>query len=156
MKRFTEKRDVNNVIPLRNAICDVDVPYWRIDRPDDLHGFLSGDAADKLAAYEDTGYTPEEVAQMGAALKMQALMVQEASAVWNAQQEGRVIVLPCKVGDTVYIHSPSIGSNREIVLPKEISCASEIVKWIENKCFGNTVFLTMEEAVSALKEKYDA
>ena len=156
MKRFTEKRDVNHLIPLRDDICGVDMAYWKNSRVSSYKSFLSGDAADRLAAYEDTGYTTEEVAQMGAALKMQALMVQEASAVWNAQQEGRVIVLPCKVGDTVYIHSPSIGSNREIVLPKEISCASEIVKWIENKCFGNTVFLTMAEAVSALKEKYDA
>lgn len=51
--RYTTKRNDKNVIPLLNAVCGIDMPYWRIDRADDLHSFLSGDAADKLAAYED-------------------------------------------------------------------------------------------------------
>ena len=49
MKRFTEKRDVNNVIPLRNAVCGIDMPYWRITRSNSLESFLYGDAADRLA-----------------------------------------------------------------------------------------------------------
>lgn len=51
--RYTTKHNDKNVIPLLNAVCGIDMPYWRIDRADDLHSYLSGDAADKLAAYED-------------------------------------------------------------------------------------------------------
>lgn len=51
--RYTKKRNGVNEIPLLNAVCGIDIPYWRIDRADDLHSYLSGDAADKLAAYED-------------------------------------------------------------------------------------------------------
>ena len=53
MKRLTEKRNGENVIPLRNAVCGIDMPYWRIDRASDFECYLSGEAADKLAAYED-------------------------------------------------------------------------------------------------------
>lgn len=51
--RYTAKRNGKNVIPMLNAVCGLNVPYWRIDRHDSLHSYLSGDVADKLAAYED-------------------------------------------------------------------------------------------------------
>lgn len=51
--RLTTKRNGKNVISLLMAVCGINLPYWRIDRADDLHSYLSGDAADKLAAYED-------------------------------------------------------------------------------------------------------
>lgn len=60
MERLTEKRDGKNVIPLRNAITGLDVPYWKLSRANDLEIFLYGAAADKLAAYED-GDSPSAV-----------------------------------------------------------------------------------------------
>jgi hypothetical protein len=51
--RYTQKRNGVNEIPLLNAVCGINIPYWRIDRADELHSYLSGDAADKLAAFED-------------------------------------------------------------------------------------------------------
>lgn len=69
--RLTKKRNGVNVIPMLNAVCGIDMPYWRIDRHDSLHSYLSGDAADKLAAYED------------------------------AEEQGLLVRLPCKVGDDV-------------------------------------------------------
>ena len=49
-------------------------------------------AIDRLAAYEDTGLEPEQVQGMMTDL-----------VVWKeAESEGRLLVPPCKVGDTVW------------------------------------------------------
>ncbi len=53
MERLTEKRRGQNVIPLRHEFSLVTA--W------DNVSFLYGDAADKLAAYEDTGLTPKGI-----------------------------------------------------------------------------------------------
>jgi len=37
------------------------MPYWKITTAGDLTEYLSGNAADRLAAYEDTGLEPEEI-----------------------------------------------------------------------------------------------
>lgn len=92
----------------------------------------------------------------------------------NAEEEGRLVVLPCSVGDTVYaiLHrrTPCTVQGREF---EEYSCSGceeekcdsylECFVW-ENKFatlewivgnlrkFGKTVFLTREEAEKALKE----
>ena len=52
-KRFTEKRNGKNVIPLRNAVCGVGLPKWSIEEHSDIQSFLSGDAVDRLAEFED-------------------------------------------------------------------------------------------------------
>ena len=52
---------------------------WRIKIGDTEY---SGDWVDRLAAYEETGLEPEELAQ--------------------AEKEGRLVVLPCDVGDKLY------------------------------------------------------
>ena len=95
----------------------------------DVYGNYYGEAVDRLAEYED------------------------------AEAEGRLVVLPCKVGDTVYMPykgrahklrvqgiSVSISGN-DVVLhfggyPVANVWGSEV---------GRTVFLTKEEAEQALK-----
>lgn len=52
-KRFTEKRNGKNVIPLRNAVCGVVLPKWSIEEHSDIQSFLSGDAVDRLAELEN-------------------------------------------------------------------------------------------------------
>lgn len=52
-KRFTEKRNGKNVIPLLNTVCGVDLPKWTIAKESDIRQYLSGDAVDKLALLED-------------------------------------------------------------------------------------------------------
>lgn len=88
MDRLTEKRKDKSVIPLRMASCGIDLPYWRIDKDSDLVRYLSGDAADRLAAYEDTGLTPEEVK----AAKTIAERIATADYPHNFQRERRDIV----------------------------------------------------------------
>jgi hypothetical protein len=66
--------------------------------PDDVEGMYTLDEivdfgshetrlaiAKRLAAYEDSGLSPEQVRELA-----------------KAEAEGRLVVLPCKVGDTVY------------------------------------------------------
>ena len=52
-KRFTEKRNGKNVIPLLNMVCGVDLPHWCIESASDIRSYLSGDAVDRLAELED-------------------------------------------------------------------------------------------------------
>ena len=56
--RLTEKRNGENVIPLRSG---VGMPEWELYRKGCIETVLSGDAADRLAAYEDTGLTPHQI-----------------------------------------------------------------------------------------------
>ena len=61
--------------------------------------------------------------------------------------EHGVIVLPCKVGDTLYCESAIKGHITYLEAPN--------LEWIvENKgLFGKEIFLTREEAEKALKER---
>lgn len=60
MDRLTEKRDDHNVIPLRKEGIG-NIPKFALVEISDNTSFLYGDFANKLAAYEDTGLTPEEI-----------------------------------------------------------------------------------------------
>ena len=112
-----------------------------------------------LAAYEDTGITAEEITAT-ASLPM---FVKVASAALGATPErlremaeadkdGRVVVLPCKVGDTVYL----IVTKRAKVYMPEFSFVKKSRLTFLNmervlQDFGKTVFLTREEAEKALE-----
>ena len=130
---------------------------------------------ERLAAYEDTGLTPEEVLPKDKAdeiaLKLMRLADLESLCSYTrlrelaeADKDGRLVVLPCKVGDVVYgFH------NGKTILPM-------VVKWVETSAdgwtiavqytpmapkfykfsdFGKTVFLTREEAEKALEAMKD-
>ena len=68
------------------------------------------DAANSLAAYEDTGFDPEEIAdfmkrweqtvEIGGMLKKYC--IDHIRDLLQAEQDGRLVVLPCKVGDHVW------------------------------------------------------
>lgn len=70
---------------------------------------MSGKDIDRLAAYEDTGLEPEDIKRAfneAAVLKLagQALGItpDRLHELAQADREGRCVVLPCKIGDTVY------------------------------------------------------
>ena len=71
--------------------------------------------------------------------------------------EHGVIVLPCKVGDTVYHVFPKKGIQTNTVRQIRIgSCGMNIFDFngfFEPSDFGKTVFLSREEAEKALKER---
>ena len=131
------------------------------------------DAANRLAAYEDTGVEPEEIEdsigwmspvcvqcdgktsdgirteKCGYPDNITKCLEQSKhlAELAQAEQAGRLVVLPCKVGDTVY----QIDAER--VYESE-------VKWIifdcddiafDERAIGGSIFLTREEAEAALK-----
>ena len=101
---------------------------------------LWGDIVDKLAVYED------------------------------AEEQGRLVILPCKVGDTVYVLRCGLGANFLSVYPSSVIGfkIGRIENTIEvdpsyqgySECYsvkdwGVYVFPTREEAEAALKGEKD-
>ena len=66
----------------------------------------------------------------------------------GAEQHGRLVVLPCKVGDTVYTLRRTFDG-ADVVGEKELW-------WDDIPQLGKTVFLTHEEAENALEVTEDA
>ena len=133
---------------------------------------------DRLAAYEDTGLEPEEVETVKTSLmgksvaeikEINGVPVERIIELAEAQKEGRLVVLPCKVGDTVYRLWPCGKHGRSIsemvvkhididYLPEiEFSCRKETGTgnywFFKVPDIGKTVFVTRDEAEAALKEK---
>jgi len=123
----------------------------------------------RLAAYEDSGLSPEEVQKLkkSDASKEQCTIDQhgeihrlrdELKRYKQAEQEGRLVVLPRKVGTRVWV----IGQDCDLChdMYTEEPCLfgdCEYRKVIESVFlpgmtdeFGKTVFLTREEAEKAL------
>ena len=65
----------------------------------------------------------------------------------DAEEQGRLISLPCKVGDTVY----HVVQGR-IVEVSNVDLFFLLLSVVENR-FNNSVFLTKEEAEQKLKEQ---
>lgn len=110
---------------------------------------------ERLKAYEDTGLTPEEIKEL---LHDTTGPLHKKLGAWiDAEAEGRLVVLPCKIGVTLYV--PEIWQN--IISPfdvyvcgiydDEILYGDEFDCWYKAGDIGKTVFLTREEAEAALK-----
>lgn len=125
------------------------------------------DAADRLAAYEDTGLEPEVVTAvkhslMGKAIaeikEFDGIPVDRLRELAQAEQDGRLVVLPCKVGDTVYftllgrIIEKPVFSIVSFSASARIYCAGTS-EYFRPEDFGKTVFPTREEAEAALAQK---
>jgi len=135
-------------------------------------GFKQG-GVERLAAYEDTGRTTEEVTALGnlfdyvleesKTLTGQLALLNRIRDLARADKDGRLVVLPCKVGQRVFalLNTEKHISECEV---KQIGLGNEIgFACIEPigargreygvllKGFGKTVFLTREEAERALE-----
>lgn len=107
---------------------------------------------ERLAAYEDTGLTPEEIKAPFTEdtminLAAQALGVEPSRLrkLAEADKDGRVIILPCKVYETdgvrVYEHTV-----REVIYETAGGPA------FDKNAIGKSIFLTREEAERASRE----
>ena len=142
--------------------------YWRVN----FSGVqYQADFVDRLAAYEDTGLTPEEVLPKDKAdeiaLKLMRLADLESLCSYDrirelaeADKDGRVVVLPCKVGDTVWRivrdGEPHITRDevRDMYFADDMTLCVELVggRVTFTEKFGKTVFLSRAEAERALQE----
>lgn len=118
---------------------------------------LDPDGFKKLAAYKDLDAEPEEIADVLAFCKRNGL--KNLVGLLNAIATDRVIVLPCKVGDTVYAirHTPWAGKFvRELTALVVGACIRDhqteiVITTTKDDVYGKTVFLTREEAEEALR-----
>ena len=174
MERLTEKHYLAEDHYMKcSEDCNVDMDCVDCQAFDKL--------IERLAAYEDTGLTPEEVLPKDKAdeiaLKLMRLADLERLCSYDrlrelaeADKDGRVVVLPCKVGDTVWI----VGTVRKLYSAKvrTFFCGhTSAVRGDDDgghihmirttECdipmqeFGKTVFLSREEAEKALQEMED-
>ncbi len=121
---------------------------------------------ERLAAYEDTGLTPEDCAR---ATEIDDILLDEYYPIGRmrelikADKDGRVVVLPCKVGDTVWAILDGAKYAREckVDFVNIGSFGTTIVFVVKDglreqygvtaAAFVKTVFLTREEAEKALE-----
>lgn len=127
---------------------------------------------ERLAAYEDTGLTPEDCAR---AAEIDDILLDEyypsgrMRELIKADKAGRLVVLPCKVGGEVYSTLDDLGRLHQcratyVLLnekPYLNTVALEPVDYEGSQygasfgAFGKTVFLTREEAEKALEAMKD-
>ena len=134
----------------------------------------------RLKAYEDKGLLPDEILPKEKAdeiaLKLMRLADLESICSYTrlrelaeSDKDGRVVVLPCKVGDTVWMFSEDFGE----VLPYTVDLISVVGKCLgysancsrndelldsidfKGNDIGMDVFFTREEAENALEAMKD-
>lgn len=132
----------------------------------DIFRKMARDLYGRLKAYEDTGWTPEMLRKMGEnaghlwdfAQAAENMTVGRLKELAEADKDGRVVVLPCKVGDTVWFKTYKNNARDCIgVQPHEVTRISasiivpgEIVDiGIPVDQIGVRVFLSETEAVAA-------
>lgn len=147
MERLTEKHYLGTDHYMKcSGSCNVDMDCIDCPSFDRL--------VERLAAYEDTGLEPREVSAIVKEWSDLCTIVGECGGIdrlrglAEADKNGRLVVLPCKVGTaTYYIHYPIA------VYPDESE--PEIKRGIFTLCdldrVGHSVFLTHEEAEKALE-----
>lgn len=136
-------------------------------------GFKQG-GVERLAAYEDTGLTPERCAEFARADAEGRYIVmrdaeQEGDALLRelaeADKAGRLVVLPCKVGDTVYFRTYDCNGTVDLgIQPHKVTAivGRAIVSGRYTDAvllpgqYGVSWFLTREEAEEALEAMKDA
>ncbi len=123
----------------------------------------------RLAAYEDTGLEPEAAETVKLALAAKHMVdletlnntpISRLVELAEADKDGRCVVLPCKVGDTVWRivrdGEPHITRDevRDMYFADDMTPCVELVggRVTFTEKFGKTVFLSRAEAERALQE----
>ena len=118
---------------------------------------------ERLKAYEDAGLSPQacaEAREIEETLSGCDYSISRMVELMKADVEGRVVVLPCRVGDTVWRivrdGEPHITRDevRDMCFADDMTLCVELVggRVTFTEKFGKTVFLTREEAEKALQE----
>ena len=122
---------------------------------------------ERLKQYEDTKRTPEQIEALEAAImgkavaqitEFEGLPIARLRELAVADQEGRVVVLPCKIGDILYrvfageIFEHRVGSMKYFAIQGQWDIETYPFCSCVESSIGKTVFLTREEAEKALAE----
>lgn len=144
MERLTEYESIAGHAHALPIVSDMDVIMMR------------------LAAYEDTELTPEEVSALVEDWSDLCAIIGECGGIdrlrelVEADKGGRLVVLPCKVGDTVYLIVTKRARNYtpEFRFVKKSRLTFLNMERILQD-FGKEAFLTREEAEKALEAMKD-
>ena len=154
MERLTEKHYLGTDHYMKcSGNCNVDMDCIDCPSFDRL--------VERLAAYEDTGMEPEQCenakAIIESAFSDDTSKAERIRELLKADRDGRLVVLPCEVGDTVWItgsvrrlYSEKVrtffcGNPSSVQMIRTTGCDIPIHE------FGKTAFLTREEAEAALE-----
>lgn len=140
----------------------------------DIFRKMARDLYGRLKAYEDTGLEPEAVETVKLALAAKHMVdletlnntpISRLVELAEADKDGRVVVLPCKVGQRVFALMDTDKHISECEV-KQIGMGNEIgfiglepigargrEYGVALNGFGKAVFLTREEAEKALEER---
>ena len=120
---------------------------------------------EKLKAYEDTGMTPEEVNDVMANAKLVSafgVAAERLRDLAEADKAGRLVVLPCKVGDGLWTFCSYPVEQVYSFTVTDISTLNGRTMLNTSRCgvidardVGKTVFLSREEAEKALEAMKD-
>lgn len=115
--------------------------------------WVCAELREHLKQFEDTGLSPEKVSWMKevveAAFDNDTSRIERAHNLHVADKEGRVVVLPCKVGDPIWRLKRTFET-----YPDESKPYTEADGFLLQDIWnvGKNVFLTREEAEKALAE----
>ncbi len=106
------------------------------------HDYIA--TANRLADYEDTGLTPEEINKMHTYIeagylksiaRIYGIGIERMKELTASDRKGRVVVLPCKVGDTVWVN----GAKRTVQVTIDeiyLNNTNEITCLVSFNCEG--------------------
>ena len=121
---------------------------------------------DRLVKYEDTERTPEEIDMDHEAAETLRQLCQNCDLdrlekLAEADRAGRLVVLPCKVGDKLYrvfygeIFEHRVGSMKYFAIQGKWDIETYPFCPCVESSIGKTIFLTREEAEKALEAMKD-
>lgn len=167
-------------LTMNNGLCQIASTEFCIEQKDCYSCPHGRKCFKTLAAYEGTGLGPEEIKEREAAYieimtRTYGPFHQKISQWFQSEKDGRLVVLPCKVGDMVWTNLAMSGwyfrdkdkpySARVVFIGLNDSDAmgNGIINVAYGKHnhmmqftfsdIGKTVFLTREEAEAALKKR---
>ena len=132
----------------------------------DIFRKMARDLYGRLKAIEDTGIEPETVETVKLALAAKHMVdletlnntpISRLVELAEADKDGRVVVLPCKVGDTVYFALLGIIVEKQVFSIVSFLNSTRIYcggtsEYFRPEDIGKTFFLAREEAEKALQE----
>lgn len=165
MKRLTGRTDIGDSLLDEIAFINPDDAEGLYNlREIAQHGSdeLLYEIANRLAEYEDTGLEPEKIVFLknivDDAFSDKPEFTEHMRELLRAEKDGRLVVLPCKVGDELWSFSTypaarvygftvtDISTLNGRTVLNTLGCGT-----LWGRDIGKTVFLTREEAEKALK-----
>lgn len=157
-------------IPGNDDDLDMMMAEWVMDGPESIEGLIAtvyeagwafSELRHRLKGYEDIALEPE----MAQKLTQETLKLEEQGGFdlflkWvQAEREGRLIVLPCPMGTklwrVVHAKGSSFASERFYIKPITLD-VNNVLRIVERKEYGKTVFPSRKEAERAMAEQVEA